>query len=152
MAAIFQTIFSNVFSWMKMFEFRLRFHWSLPSKVQLTIFHHWFRWWLGAVQAPSHYLNQWWLVYRRIYASFGLDELIHVDENTDWIYVCACVFNLVQEMSLFYWFSQVYCLFYATRSCVQMSFGQRQGHVSGIHFIVSGCARPGFTSSDTKAA
>ena len=31
--------------------------------------------WLGAVQAPSHYLNQWWLVYWRIYASLGLNEL-----------------------------------------------------------------------------
>ena len=27
------------------------------------------------VQATSHYLNQWWLVYRRIYASLGLSEL-----------------------------------------------------------------------------
>ena len=43
--------------------------------VQLTIFQHWFRWWLGAVQATSHYLNQWWLVYWRIYASLGLNEL-----------------------------------------------------------------------------
>ena len=38
MAAIFQTTFSNAFSWMKMFEFRLRFHWSLFPRVQLTIF------------------------------------------------------------------------------------------------------------------
>ena len=75
MAAISQTTFSNVFSSMKMFKFRLRFHWSLFPRVQLTIFHHWFRWWLGAVQATSHYLNQWWLVYRRIYASPGLNEL-----------------------------------------------------------------------------
>ena len=27
------------------------------------------------VQATSHYLNQWWLVYWRIYASLGLNEL-----------------------------------------------------------------------------
>ena len=27
------------------------------------------------VQATSHYLNQWWLDYRRIYASCGLNEL-----------------------------------------------------------------------------
>ena len=27
MAAISQTTFSNAFSWMKMYEFRLRFHW-----------------------------------------------------------------------------------------------------------------------------
>ena len=38
-------------------------------------FQHWFRYWLGAVQATSHYLNQWWSVYRRIYASLGLNEL-----------------------------------------------------------------------------
>ena len=43
MAAIFQTTFSNEFSWMKMFKFRLRFHWSLFPRVQLTIFQHWFR-------------------------------------------------------------------------------------------------------------
>ena len=38
MAAISQTIISNAFSWMKMFEFRLRFHWILFLRVQLTIF------------------------------------------------------------------------------------------------------------------
>ena len=37
--AILQT-FSNA---MKMFEFQLKFHWSLFLKVQLTIFQHWFR-------------------------------------------------------------------------------------------------------------
>ena len=73
--AISQTTSSSAFSLMKMFEFRLKFHWSLFLRVQLTIFQHWFRWWLGAVQATSHYLNQWWLVYWRIYASLGLNEL-----------------------------------------------------------------------------
>ena len=43
MAAILQTTFSNTFSWMKIYEFWLRFHWSLILRVQLTIFHHWFR-------------------------------------------------------------------------------------------------------------
>ena len=33
-----QTTFSNAFSWMKIFEFRLRFHWILFPGVQLTIF------------------------------------------------------------------------------------------------------------------
>ena len=28
-------------------------------------------------QATSHFLNQWWLVYRRIYGSLGLNELIN---------------------------------------------------------------------------
>ena len=43
MADIFQTTFSNVFSWMKMYEFLLRFHWSLFLRVILTIFQHWSR-------------------------------------------------------------------------------------------------------------
>ena len=43
MDAIWQTTFSSAFSWMKMFEFRLKLHWSLFLMVQLTIFHHWFR-------------------------------------------------------------------------------------------------------------
>ena len=72
MAAIFQTTFSNGFSWMKMYEFRLKFHWSLFQRAQLTIFQHWFR----AYQATSHYLSQWWLIYWRIYAPLGLNELI----------------------------------------------------------------------------
>ena len=37
MAAVPQTTFSNAFSWMKMFKFRLKFHWSLFARVQLTI-------------------------------------------------------------------------------------------------------------------
>ena len=42
MDAISQTTFSSAFSWMKMFELRLKFHWSLFLRVQLTIFQHWF--------------------------------------------------------------------------------------------------------------
>ena len=43
MAAIFQATFINAFSWMKMYESRLRFHWSLFLWVQLTIFQNWLR-------------------------------------------------------------------------------------------------------------
>ena len=43
MAAIFQMTFSNAFSWLKMFEFWLQFHWNLFLRVQLTIFQHCFR-------------------------------------------------------------------------------------------------------------
>ena len=60
MGAIFQTTVPNAFSWMKIYEFRLKFHWNLFPGVQLTIFQHWFRWWLGADKATSHYLNQRW--------------------------------------------------------------------------------------------
>ena len=76
MADISQTIFSNAFSWMKIYEFRLIFHWSLFLWFWLTISQHWFRQWLGADQATSHFLNQWSLAYWHIYASLGLDELI----------------------------------------------------------------------------
>ena len=43
MDAISQTTFWSAFSWMKTFEFRLKFHWSLFPRVQLTIFQHWLR-------------------------------------------------------------------------------------------------------------
>ena len=75
LALISQTTFWNVFSWMKMYEYCLGFHWSLFLGFELTIFQHWIRWWLGADQATSHYLNQWWLGYWCIYASPGLNEL-----------------------------------------------------------------------------
>ena len=43
MAAISPTTLSIAFSWMKMLEFQLKFHWSLFLRVQLTMFQHWFR-------------------------------------------------------------------------------------------------------------
>ena len=61
MATISQTSYSNAFSWMKICWFWLKFHRSLFPRVQLTISLQWFRKWLGADQATSHYLNQWWL-------------------------------------------------------------------------------------------
>ena len=43
MDAISQTTFSNTFSWKKIYEFRLRFHWSMFLMFELIIFQHWFR-------------------------------------------------------------------------------------------------------------
>ena len=43
MAAISQTTLSNAFSWMKVLELWLNFHWSSFLCVQLTIIQHWFR-------------------------------------------------------------------------------------------------------------
>ena len=77
MAAVFQTTFFNMFSWMKIYEFRSKFHWNLFLRVQLTIFRHWYRWWLCTDQATCHYLNQWWLDYRRIYASLVIAVKCH---------------------------------------------------------------------------
>ena len=42
MATIFQTTYSNAFSWMKIYEFWFKCHWSLLPRVQLIIFQHWF--------------------------------------------------------------------------------------------------------------
>ena len=69
---IFKCIFVNENVWIAI-EISLKFVPkgpinNIPALVQI---------WLGAVQATSHYLNQWWLVYRRIYASLGLNELRH---------------------------------------------------------------------------
>ena len=58
MTAISHTPCSNAFSWKKSFVFWSQFHWSLFLNVQLTIIQQWFRWWLGAEEATSHYLNQ----------------------------------------------------------------------------------------------
>ena len=43
MADIFQTTFKNAFSWVKMLKFRLKCHWSLFLRFQLTTFQHWRR-------------------------------------------------------------------------------------------------------------
>ena len=102
MDAISQTTFSNTFSWIKMFEFRLKFHGSLFPRVQLTRFQQWVRWWLDAVQATSHYLNQWWLVYRR------LNELSHCLASQIWVTVdhtitwCHKTINLYLNLKIVY--------------------------------------------------
>ena len=43
MAAILHATRWSAFSWMKMLEFWLKFHWSLFLRFQLTITQHWFR-------------------------------------------------------------------------------------------------------------
>ena len=64
MAAISQTTFSNAFSRIKMYKFRLGFHWNLFLRFELTIFQDWFiltSWWrdycavcsLGMVQSDG---------------------------------------------------------------------------------------------------
>ena len=43
MDAISQMTHTTAFSWMKTYEFRLRFHWSLLLRFESTILQHWFR-------------------------------------------------------------------------------------------------------------
>ena len=44
-AANFLTTFQRSCYWTKMYEFRLRFHWSLFLRVKVTIFQHWLTHW-----------------------------------------------------------------------------------------------------------
>ena len=75
---IFNCIFLNEMVWIS-----IKISLKLVPGVQLTVFQHWFRQWLGADQATSHYLNQSWLVYWRIYASLGLNELMPLQDTHD---------------------------------------------------------------------
>ena len=55
---------------------------------------------LGAVQATSHYLNQWWLYYRRICESLGLNELNLVDHVRMWFEYSKLKYADVWELSV----------------------------------------------------
>ena len=83
--------------WKKMYEFRLRFHRNLFLWYKLTIFQHWFRKWLGTDQATSHYLNLLWLVYWRIYASLGLNDLTPLLTLTTLIKAPSVDINLIVQ-------------------------------------------------------
>ena len=109
MAAVTQTKFSNAFSWIQMYELSLKFHWSLFLRFQLTIFQHWFRYWLGAIQVTSHYLNQWWLAYWRIDASLGLNELRSSMCSPNCLWLLWCLITLVTWWYHSNWLMQSYC-------------------------------------------
>ena len=68
---IFKCIFLNENSWISIM-ISLKFVPKVPIKniLALVLKVAWRH------QAPSHYLNQWWLIYWRIYASPGLNELV----------------------------------------------------------------------------
>ena len=74
-------IFKCTFFNENVYDFRLRFHWGLFLRFQLTIFQHWFRSWLGDNQVTSHYLNRWWIIYWRIYASLGLNKFWKLEND-----------------------------------------------------------------------
>ena len=68
----------------------------------------WFRKSLGAAQATSHYLNQWWLVYWCIYVSLGLNELMFLFMYSgmlqgDAICICTMLGGLVSSVSHHWW-------------------------------------------------
>ena len=73
--AFFPGHVSNAFFLMKVYTFRLRFHWSLFQRVHVTTLQHWFIKRLCASQGTNHHLNKWWIYYWIIYASLGLNEI-----------------------------------------------------------------------------
>ena len=93
MDAISQTTFWSAFYWMKSFEFRLKFHWSLFLRVQWTIFS------IGSDYglAPSRRQANIWtndgLVNGRIHASLGLNEL-----NTMWWFEAKYPSNTLSQL------------------------------------------------------
>ena len=131
MAMTSPTIFGNAFSWMESFVFRLEFHWSLFLRIQLTISQHYFRQWLGAKQAPNHYLNECWpssathiCSTRRRGVKNGIMSLLHELIDLSWHVI------------------------FSARCCLQHCLGcVRQPHRDddGPHVIqcVLGCGRAG---------
>ena len=67
----FQLHFTHANAWV-LLKIALKF----VPKVYIKIFQHLFSSWLGADQAASHKLIQWWLIYWHIYALLGLNGLI----------------------------------------------------------------------------
>ena len=70
----FKCIFLNENVWISI----KKINWNLFQRVHLTIFKHWFIYWLGTNQATSHYMNQCLLDYWRICAALGLNELMDI--------------------------------------------------------------------------
>ena len=87
---ISQSTFYNVFFSINLFEFRINVHWRMFIRAQITVFQHWLRKWVGAVQATNHYLNQWCLVYRCIYASLDTKRVNDWRVWTVWYSEAAC--------------------------------------------------------------
>ena len=66
---------------------------NIPALVQIRLR-------LGASQATGHYLNQRWLVYWRIYASPGLNELMLSIQKEAWVFQKWIDLNAInQEMA-----------------------------------------------------
>ena len=63
MAVISQTTVSNAIFFNKNVWISLKISLKFFPRSELKICQHWCKWWLGADQATSHYLDQWWLIF-----------------------------------------------------------------------------------------
>ena len=71
MATFSLTIFSDAFSWIQSFVFRLKFHRSSFLRVLFTMTQRWFRWWLVPNRRQSIIWTNADLIHWRIYAALG---------------------------------------------------------------------------------
>ena len=81
MAAILSDDIFICISWMKSFVFWFKVHWILFLWIQLTKSQHSFRYWLGAEQATSHYLDRCLTSSLTHICGTRGDELYHTDAH-----------------------------------------------------------------------
>ena len=87
-------------------------HWDWMMYIYIyvcisKIGHHWFRWWLGACLAPSHYLNQcWhfvdWTLENKPQTNLNQNMLIVIKENAIENAVCNMAAILVWSQCAYY--------------------------------------------------
>ena len=81
-------------------------------RFQITIFQYWFRLWLGADQATSHYMNLCWLVYWRIFASLGVNELIYMEQtHSNIFYYSPLIDRRNTSKELLWWIYHIKCIY-----------------------------------------
>ena len=110
---------------------------------ELTIFHHWFRWWLGTNPVTNHYLIQWWLVCWCIYASLSLHELNQWNPksqfgNRNWKQ------NSLQKPNLHWYMKPCFIMFghpmviiIVTNKPHPHSYAADDDHITGSHILGS---------------
>ena len=101
------------------------------------IWHHWFRYWLVACKAPSHYLNQCWFVVNwnpwdklKRYSHQNSNIFIQVNafENAVWTFSLNIGFNILPLDSFL--------------SCLDYLLGYSIGEFQTLQLIVPGCLVP----------
>ena len=138
---LFKCIFLNETAWISL-EISLKF----VPKVQIN-----------NIPATRHYLNQWWLVYWRIYASLGLNELtleIKHDAPTELLnhilrYWRLCVGDwTLDELYCIRNTSSLVIMFYSMANAVSLQRGQFSSkcsqHKSYIHMSHSSHVRASY--------
>ena len=104
MAAISQTTIWNAFSWMKIYEFRLKFHRSLFLRVALTIFQHWLVKIMAWRRPGDKPLSEPMMV--------RLPTHICVS-RPQWVNTCIVLYHTLKTQDTVKWFHLIYTHWYA---------------------------------------